>query len=60
MLSCDDEDARYSRVANIDIQYVPNKAIFDIMEATFKYPIKESVRNSLRSYKYKNSKLWFT
>ena len=49
MLSCDDEDTRYSRVANIDIQYVPNKAIFDIMEATFKYPIKESVRNSLRS-----------
>ena len=49
MLSCDEEDMQYSRVANIDIQYVPNKAIFDIMEATFKYPIKESVRNSLRS-----------
>ena len=49
MLSCDEENMQYSRVANIDIQYVPNKAIFDIMEATFKYPIKESVRNSLRS-----------
>ena len=49
MLSCDEEDTQYSRVANIDIQYVPNKAIFDIMEATFKYPIKDAVRNSLRS-----------
>ena len=48
MLSCDEDDTQYSRVANIDIQYVPNKAIFDIMEATFNYPIKESVRNSLR------------
>ena len=48
MLSCDEDDTRYSRVANIAIQYVPNKAIFDIMEATFKYPIRESVRNSLR------------
>ena len=48
MLSCDEDETRYSRVANIAIQYVPNKAIFDIMEATFKYPIRESVRNSLR------------
>ena len=48
MLSCDEDDTRYSRVANIAIQYVPNKAIFDIMEATFKYPIRDSVHNSLR------------
>ena len=47
MLSCDEDDTRYSRVANIAIQYAPNKAIFDLMEATFKYPIRESVRNSL-------------
>ena len=49
MLSCDEDDTRYSRVANIAIQYAPNKAIFDLMEATFKYPIRESVRNSLRT-----------